>query len=166
MSNFFIGDKDLARTLSRDELLSFTMGAMALATGGGGIRPVEEVIEKMVDDAMNQGKKFKLLDLHEIPDDVVVLSGVWTGGGVENEQKLRWMSLPGFSAGSGGVLRTGFDNLSFIHDQIKQKDKTFAPLNSWSELPGPDWGGAGLNRLRELIGDKSNADSRSAWVSR
>ncbi len=144
----------MTRTLSREEMLGFTMGAMALATGGGGVRPLEETVEKRVDDALDQGKKFKLAELKEVPDDAVVLSGIWTGGGVQNEQKRRWMALPGFYAGSGGVLRTGFDSLAFIHDQIREHDRTFAPLNSWSELPGPEWGKAALNRLKELIGDR------------
>ncbi|RLI32227.1 hypothetical protein DRO56_03885 [Candidatus Bathyarchaeota archaeon] len=144
----------MARILSREDLLAIPRGGMALATGGGGVRPLEEVVEKMVDDALDQGKEFKLVTLEEIPDDVVVLSGIGTGGGIRVEQKLRWMNLPGFFAASGGVLRTGFDGLTFIHDQIKLKDKTFAPLNSWSELPGPDWAEAGLKRLKEIIGDK------------
>ncbi|MCD6264228.1 DUF917 domain-containing protein [Candidatus Bathyarchaeota archaeon] len=144
----------MARILSREDLLAIPRGGMALATGGGGVRPLEEVVEKMVDDALDQGKEFKLVTLEEIPDDVVVLSGIGTGGGIRVEQKLRWMNLPGFFAASGGVLRTGFDSLTFIHDQIKLKDKTFAPLNSWSELPGPDWAEAGLKRLKEIIGDK------------
>ena len=70
------------------------------------------------------------------------------------EQKLRWMNQPGFFSSSGGVLRTGFDSQSFIRDQIMKNDKTFAPLNSWSEIPGPEWGGAGLKRLMEIIGDR------------
>ena len=144
----------MSRILSREELLSFTMGAMALATGGGGIRPLEEAVEKMVDDALDRGKEFKLVELDEVPDDAVVLSGIWTGGGVRNEQKLRWSCLPGFFAASGGVLRTGFDSMAYIHEQIIQKNETFAPLNSWSELPGPDWGEAGLKRLKELIGER------------
>jgi len=144
----------MARKLSREDLLSFTMGAMALATGGGGVRPLEEVEERMVDEALDQGKEFKLVNVEEIPDDSIVLSGLGTGGGIRMEQKLRWMSLPGFFAANGGVLRTGFDGRVFIHDQINLNDKTFAPLNSWSELPGPDWADAGLKRLKELIGDR------------
>jgi len=144
----------MARILSREELLSFTIGAMALATGGGGVRPLEKNIEKMVDEALSQGKEFKLITLEEIPDDAVVLSAIGTGGGTRMEQKARWMILPGFFAASGGALRTGFDKTTFLHDQIKMKDKTFAPLNSWSELPSPDWADAGLKRLKELIGEK------------
>ena len=144
----------MLRILSREDLLSFTIGAMALATGGGGVRPLDEAIEKMVDEALIRGKEFKLVSLDEIPDDGIVLSGLSTGGGIRTEQKLRWMNLPGFFATSGGALRTGFDRISFIHDQIKQKDRTFAPLNSWSELPGPDWADIGLKRLEELIGER------------
>jgi len=144
----------MARILSREELLSFTMGGMALATGGGGVRPLEETVERMVDEALDQGKEFKLARLEEIPDDSVVLAGIGTGGGTRMEQRLRWMNLPGFFAASGGTLRTGFDSTTFIHDQINLEDKTFAPLNSWSELPGPNWADAGLNRLKELIGDR------------
>jgi len=118
------------------------------------VRPLEKDVEKMVDEALSQGKEFKLITLEEIPDDVIVLSAIPTGGTIRIEQKLRWMNQPGLLAASGGVLRTGFDNLTFIHDQIKLKDKTFAPLNSWSELPGPDWADAGLKRLKELIGGK------------
>ncbi len=144
----------MAKLLSRDDLLSFTPGAMALSTGGGGVRPLEERVEKMVDDSLEQGKKFRLVSVEEIPDDEIVLSGLGTGGGIRVEQKLRWMNQPGFFSASGGVLRTGFDGRAFIQDQIKLKDRTFAPLNSWSELPGPEWGDASLRRLKELIGDR------------
>lgn len=144
----------MARNLSREDLMSFTIGAMALSTGGGGVRPLEERIEKMVENALNQGKKFSLVTVDEIPDDELVLSSLGTGGSLRVEQKLRWMNQPGFFAASGGVLRTGFDGGKYIRDQIMLKDKTFAPLNSWSELPGPDWRDAGLKRLMELIGNR------------
>jgi len=147
-------ENEMARTLKREDLLGFTIGAMALSTGGGGVRPLEERVEKMVDDAFDQGKEFQLVTVEEIPDDEIVLSGLGTGGGVRVEQRLRWMNQPGFYAASGGVLRTGFDGRAFIRDQIMLKDVTFAPLNSWSELPGPDWADAGLKRLMELIGDR------------
>jgi DUF917 family protein len=143
----------MVKTLSREDLLNFTMGAMALATGGGGVRPLEEKVEQKVDEVLSQGKEFRLASLEEIPDDAIVLASIGTGGGIEVEQRLRWMTHPGFFAASGGFLRTGFDR-AFIHDQIKLKDKTFAPLNSWSEPPGPDWEDAGLNRLKEIIGDR------------
>jgi DUF917 family protein len=133
---------------------SYTMGAMALATGGGGVRPLEENVERWVDDAFDQGKKYKLVSIDEIPEDEIVLSGLGTGGSLKIEQKLRWMNQPGFFAANGGVLRTGFDSGEFIRDQIMQKDKTFAPLNSWSELPRPEWSEAGLNRLMEIIGER------------
>ena len=132
----------MTRNLSREDMKSWTIGAMALATGGGGVRPLEERAERMVDEAFDQGKKFTLVDVNEIPDDELVLTRLGTGGSVRVEQKLRWMSQPGFFSASGGTLRTGFDGRAFIKDQIMLKDKTFAPLNSWSELPGPDWGGA------------------------
>ena len=145
----------MAKILSREDLLSFTIGAMALATGGGGTRPLDEAVEKMVGKAIAQGKEFKLVSLEEIPNDSIILSQLSTGGGIRTEQRLRWMNSPGCFAASGGVLRTGeFDRMAFIHDQIKLKDKTFAPLNSWSELPGPDWADFGLKRLKQLIGEK------------
>jgi len=144
----------MARILTREDLLSYTRGAMALSTGGGGVRPLEENEERMVDEALAKGYEYKLVSLEDVPDDAVVLSRLGTGGGIRMEQKLRWMNQPGFFMASGGVLRTGFDGMTFIHDQIKLKDKTFAPLNSWSELPGRDWGDTGLNRLKELIGDR------------
>ena len=43
----------MAKILSREDLLSFTMGAMALATGGGGTRPLDEDVEKIVDKIKN-----------------------------------------------------------------------------------------------------------------
>lgn len=144
----------MGRILSREDLLGFTPGAMALSTGGGGVRLLEENVEKWIDDALEQGKVFRLAELNEVPDDEIVLSGIGTGGGVRVEQKLRWMGHPGYFAADGGVNRTGFDRQAFVHDQIMRNSKTFAPLNSWSELPGPDWGGAGLKRLMEIIGDQ------------
>jgi len=144
----------MAKILSREDLLSFTMGAMALATGGGGTRPLDEDVEKIVDKTLAQGKEFKLISLEEIPDDSIIFSQLGTGGGITTEQRLRWMNSPGCFAASGGPLRLGFDRMTFIHDQIKLKDKTFAPLNSWSELPGPDWADASFKRLTQLIGNK------------
>ncbi len=144
----------MGRILSREDLLGFTPGAMALSTGGGGVRLLEENVEKWIDDALEQGKVFKLAELSEVPDDQIVLSGIGTGGGVRVEQRLRWMGHPGYFAADGGVNRTGYDRQAFVRDQIMRNSKTFAPLNSWSELPGPDWGGAGLKRLMEIIGDQ------------
>ena len=142
----------MAKILSREDLLSFTMGGMALSTGGGGTRPLDEDVEKMVDKALARGKEFKLISLDEIPDDSIIFTQLGTGGGITVEQRLRWMNSPGCFAGSGGPLRTGFDRTSFIQDQIRLKDKTFAPLNSWSQLPGPKWADAASERLKQLIG--------------
>jgi DUF917 family protein len=144
----------MVRVLSREELLSYTPGAMALSTSGGGVRPLEENIEKMIDNSLDQGKKFTLASIEEIPDDELILSGIGTGGGISMELRLRWMGHPGYFAANGGTLRTGMDNRAFVNDQIKWNAKTFAPLNSWSELPGADWGDVGERRLKELIGDR------------
>ena len=40
----------MGRILSREELLGFTPGAMALSTGGGGVRLLEENVEKLTED--------------------------------------------------------------------------------------------------------------------
>jgi len=106
----------MGRILSREELLGFTPGAMALSTGGGGVRLLEENVEKWSDDALEQGKVFKLAELSEVPDDQIVLSGIGTGGGVRVEQRLRWMGHPGYFAADGGVNRTGSDRQALVRD--------------------------------------------------
>ena len=53
----------MTRELSREEMKSWTIGAMALATGGGGVRPLAERAERMVDEAFDQGKKYELVDV-------------------------------------------------------------------------------------------------------
>lgn len=70
----------MAKKLSREDMKSFTIGAMALSTGGGGVRPKEEILDKAIDDAFDQGKEYRLVDVKEIPDNELVLSRIGTGG--------------------------------------------------------------------------------------
>jgi DUF917 family protein len=70
----------MGRKLSREELLAYTPGAMALSTGGGGVRLLEEDVEKMVDKALEQGKVFELVDLKEVPDNQASKSNRDSGG--------------------------------------------------------------------------------------
>ena len=69
---------NMPKNLSREDLKSYTIGAMSLATGGGGARPLEERVAGMVDEAFDQGKEFKLVSVDEIPDDQIVLAGIGT----------------------------------------------------------------------------------------
>lgn len=97
----------MAKILSKEDLLGFAIGSMALCTNGAGTRPTDEATEKMIDKTLAEGKEFKLISPEEIPDNSTILAELITAGGISTEQKLRWMKSPDYSAASGGVARAG-----------------------------------------------------------
>ena len=84
----------MVKVLSRQELIDFMYGAAVYGTGGGGsISWAMEYLE----DASREGLEFKLVDLAEVPDDAVVACPYGVGGGVREEIRRRFSSLPRLS---------------------------------------------------------------------
>jgi DUF917 family protein len=74
------------RTLSKIDLEDYVLGASILGCGGGG--SAESGIE-MINQAFENGLKFKLSEYDEFKNDDMfcIISGV--GGGISNEQQKR-----------------------------------------------------------------------------
>jgi len=139
----------MGRLLKKEDILGYAIGSTALSTGGGGVGGSLERVGKMYDDAISKGAKPELIELGEVPDDVYVTSTVGTGGGVTSEMMKRW------SGGRGGRLQRDSaypPNPDAIKDKIMENDATFAPLNTWSEIPGPEFRGQASKRLMEILG--------------
>lgn len=143
------------KILTKDDIRDYTIGSTILSTGGGGVAPSLEAVGKMVDRVHDAGKKIKLIDLDEIPDDAIIFSHVGTGGGVRSEMKEKW-----FFRSRGRLQRDmkyPVDRTEILRELINQADREWCPLNTWSELPGPDnpvgtGTEAGEKRLAEFTG--------------
>jgi YD repeat-containing protein len=140
------------RKITKEDILDYQIACTTLSTGGGGVAPSLEAVAKRVDEALDEGLEFKLVDLDEIPDDRYVFSSCGTGGGVQTEMKMKW---------TGGVRnrlqrdhRYSYDRAGRIKDQIMMADREWCPLNTWSEIPGPNFRASGAKRLAELIGEE------------
>jgi len=138
----------MGRLLKREDVLAYAIASTALSTGGGGVGSSLERVGQMYDDAVAKGAKPELIDLSEVPDDAIVTSVVGTGGGVQTEMKMRW--------GSGGGRLTRDSpyppDPETLKDRIMENDATFCPLNSWSEIPRPDFRSLAQKKLMELLG--------------
>lgn len=139
------------KNLTKEDVLDYQLGCTTLSTGGGGVAPSLEAVARMVDSVLDEGHKLKLVELNEIPDDSFVFSACGTGGGVQSEMKNKWTSFPRQRLSREG--RT-FDYAARLKDMIMQADKEWCPLNTWSEIPGPEFRASGANRLAELIGQE------------
>ena len=84
----------MVRILSRQELIDFMYGAAVYGTGGGG--SVDWAMGYL-EDASKEGLEFKLVDPAEIPDDAIVVCPYGVGGGVREEIRERFSSLPRLS---------------------------------------------------------------------
>jgi len=126
----------VTRTLKTQDLKDLVIGAPALATGGGGVAPPNEIVEKMVGEVVAKGATCKLVELKEIPDTASIFYGCGAGGGINYEMRKKW----------GGW---GSDPLW----EIEQKKQLF-PLNDWSELPQPDNRETAKKMLIEMMGEK------------
>ena len=73
------------KLLTKEDVLDYQLGCTTLSTGGGGVAPSLESVEKMVDSVLDAGHKLRFIDLKEIPDDAIVFSDCGTGGGIQPE---------------------------------------------------------------------------------
>lgn len=137
------------KILEKDDVLNYMIGCTNLSTGGGGVAPSLEKVSKMADAVLDEGHLLKMVDLMEIPDDVIVFSSCGTGGGVQSEMKNKWTASPRQRLSRD--LRPNFDYDSRIRDMIVQADKEWCPLNTWSKIPDSKFMASGTKRLAELI---------------
>lgn len=84
----------MVRVLSKEELINFMYGAAVYGTGGGGSVRMAKVL---MEEALKEGLEFKLVDPAEIPDDAIVVCPYGVGGGVREEIRRRFASLPRLS---------------------------------------------------------------------
>jgi len=151
----------MAKLLKKEDVLGYAIGSTALSTGGGGVGASLEAVERMYNEAVAKGAKPELVALSEVPDDAILTANITTGGGVQSEMKIRW--------GSGGGRLTRDSSYrpdpEALKDRIMENDATFSPLNSWSEIPGPDFRSLALKRLMEIVGVKNISFSIIGEVS-
>ncbi len=126
----------MTKILKPQELKDLIIGAPALTTGGGGVAPSNETVEKMVAEVVEKGGACKLIDPKELPNDSTIFYGCGAGGGINLEMRKKWGSW-------------GRDTLW----EIEQKQKLF-PLNDWSELPSPNPREKVKDMLVEMLGGK------------
>jgi DUF917 family protein len=143
------------RILTKEDLQDYTIGSTILSTGGGGVAPSLERVGKMVDNVHDAGKKLKILDLDEVPDDAIIFSHVGTGGGVRSEMKEKWFFWS--RARRQRDPKYSMDRAKVMREIIKHADREWCPLNTWSKLPEQDNSiGTGTEkgekRLAELAG--------------
>ena len=96
----------MVRILSRQELIDFMYGAAVYGTGGGG--SIDWAMGYL-EDASKEGLEFKLVDPAEIPDDAIAACPYGVGGGVREEIRERFSSLPRLS--DREVVSLGVDAL-------------------------------------------------------
>ncbi len=143
------------RILTKEDLQNYTIGSTILSTGGGGVAPSLERVGKMVDNVHDAGKKLKILELGEVPDDAIIFSHVGTGGGVRSEMKEKWFFWS--RARRQRDPKYSMDRAKVMREIIKHADREWCPLNTWSKLPEQDNSiGTGTEkgekRLAELAG--------------
>jgi len=143
------------RILTKEDLQDYTIGSTILSTGGGGVAPSLERVGKMVDNVHDAGKKLKILELDEVPDDAIIFSHVGTGGGVRSEMKEKWFFWS--RARRQRDPKYSMDRAKVMREIIKHADREWCPLNTWSKLPEQDNSiGTGTEkgekRLAELAG--------------
>jgi DUF917 family protein len=143
------------RILTKEDLQDYTIGSTILSTGGGGVAPSLERVGKMVDNVHDAGKKLKILELGEVPDDAIIFSHVGTGGGVRSEMKEKWFFWS--RARRQRDPKYSMDRAKVMREIIKHADREWCPLNTWSKLPEQDNSiGTGTEkgekRLAELAG--------------
>ena len=140
------------KILTKDDVLDYQLACTTLSTGGGGVAPSLEAVGRMVDAVLDEGHKFKLVDLDEVPDDEIVFSACGTGGDIRSEMKDKWKGWPRQRLTRD--YRYQFDRQARLKDMIMQADREWCPLNTWSEIPGPGFMELGAKRLAELVGQE------------
>jgi uncharacterized protein len=83
------------RTLARQELVDMMVGTSILCTRGGDT----EGMIKRVEDAVAQGRQFKLIALEDVPDDWMAFTSFGIGGGGAWEYVTKRMEKEGFVRG-------------------------------------------------------------------
>jgi DUF917 family protein len=141
------------RNLTKEDVLDYMLACTTLSTGGGGVAPSLEAVGRMVDEVLAEGHELGLVSLEEVPDDTVVFSSCGTGGDVRPEMKEKWKAFP--RQRRTRDMRHPIDRQARIREMIMQADREWCHLNTWSELPGPDFRGAAARRLAELVGRES-----------
>jgi DUF917 family protein len=140
------------KTLTKEDVLDYQIGCTTLSTGGGGVAPSLEAVGRIVDEVLDEGYELKMVSLEEIPDDRYVFSDCGTGGGIQTEMKAKWVGFP-----RNRLQRDHkhpFDRAGRIKEMIRQADREWCPLNTWSEIPGPGFRATGAARLVELVGEE------------
>ena len=140
------------RILTKEDILDYMLACTTLSTGGGGVAPTLEAVEKLVDETLDGGHELKLIGLDEVPDDAVIFSACGTGGDVRPEMKEKWTGYPRMRLTRD--RRYHVDYNARMEDLIRQADREWCPLNTWSELPGPDFSAEAARRLTELVGQE------------
>ena len=138
-----------AGILTKTDLLDFVTGATVLATGGGGIAPSTERLDRAVSRVYDQGLECRLIDPRDVPDDALVFMSAGVGGGVSREVKQKYLLFPSYE----DLFVKGFDPSGWIEDQIREMDRLY-PLPSWAEMPTRGWGQAAEKRLIEIVGEE------------
>jgi len=140
------------RILTKEDVLDYQLGCTTLSTGGGGVAPSLEAVERLVDEVLDEGHKLKLVSLEEVPDDAVVFSACGTGGDLRPEMKDKWSAFPRQRLTRD--FQRPLDRRARIRNMILQADREWCPLNTWSKIPGPDFMGKAAERLAELVGQE------------
>jgi len=140
------------KSLTKEDVLDYQIGCTTLSTGGGGVAPSLEAVARMVDEVLDEGVKFQLVDLEEVPDDKYVFSACGTGGGIQSKMKAKWTGFPRNRLQRD--QRYPYDQRARLKEMIMQADREWCPLNTWSEIPGPGFRASGAKRLAELIGEE------------
>ena len=79
------------KVLSENDLTDFTYGAALYGTGGGG--SIENAL-RLIEEGKKKKLSYKLVDPKEIPDDAIIACPYGVGGGVQEEIRRRFESLP------------------------------------------------------------------------
>ena len=140
------------KNLTKEDVLDYQIGCTTLSTGGGGVAPSLEAVEKMIDEVLDEGHKLKLVELDEIPDDAIIFSSCGTGGDIQSEMRDKWKAFPRQRLTRD--YRYPLDRESRLKDMILQADREWCPLNTWSKIPGSDFMEMGEKRLTELVGQE------------
>jgi len=81
----------MVKVLSKQELIDFVCGADIYGTGGGGSA---RGALAQIEESSKEKLEFKIVDAAEIPDDAIVVCPYGVGGGVSEEIRKRFSSLP------------------------------------------------------------------------
>jgi DUF917 family protein len=82
------------KALSEEELIDFIHGAAIYGTGGGG--SISGAM-RLLREARDMNLKFNLVHPDEVPDDAIIACPYGVGGGVQEEIRKRFSSLPRLS---------------------------------------------------------------------